>query len=93
MKQIMDEALDGSNSQFGVVDGLLWKDSHLCVPNVGKLRDELMYEAHHTKYSIHLGSTKMYCDMKKLFWWPGLKKDVALYVTKCQTCALVKAEC
>ncbi|KAK8919177.1 hypothetical protein KSP39_PZI022016 [Platanthera zijinensis] len=35
----------------------------------------------------------MYRDLKKLFWWPGLKKDVALFVAKCQTCALVKAEC
>ncbi|KAK8934166.1 hypothetical protein KSP39_PZI014581 [Platanthera zijinensis] len=93
MKQLMDGVLDGSNSQFMLEDGLLRKDDRLCVPNVGNLREELLYEAHHTKYSIHPGSTKMYKDVKKLFWWPGLKKDVALYVARCQTCALVKAEC
>ncbi|KAK8936941.1 hypothetical protein KSP39_PZI012585 [Platanthera zijinensis] len=93
MKELMEAALDGSNSQFSVEDGLLSKDHRLCVPSGGNLREELMYEAHHTKYSIHPGSTKMYRDLKKLFWWPGLKKDVALYVAKCQTCALVKAEC
>ncbi|KAK8958304.1 hypothetical protein KSP40_PGU004152 [Platanthera guangdongensis] len=93
IKQLMIEASGGSNSQYEVVDGLLWKDGLLCVLNVGTLRVELLYEAHHTKYTIHPGSTKMYHDVKKLFWWAGLKKDVALYVAKCQTCALVKAEC
>ncbi|KAK8936472.1 hypothetical protein KSP39_PZI012649 [Platanthera zijinensis] len=93
MKELLEAALDGSNPQFTVEDGLLRKDHRLCVPSGGNLRAELMYEAHHTKYSIHPGSTKMYRDLKKLFWWPGLKKDVALYVAKCQTCALVKAEC
>ncbi|KAK8940812.1 hypothetical protein KSP39_PZI010806 [Platanthera zijinensis] len=93
MKELLEAALDGSNSQFSVDDGLLRKDQRLCVPSGGNLRAELMYEAHHTKYSIHPGSTKMYRDLKKLFWWPGLKKDVALYVARCQACALVKAEC
>ncbi|KAK8934991.1 hypothetical protein KSP39_PZI014260 [Platanthera zijinensis] len=93
MKELVEAALDGSNSQFSVEDGLLRKDHRLCVPSGGNLRVQLMYEAHHTKYSIHPGSTKMYHDLKKLFWWSGLKKDVALFVAKCQTCALVKAEC
>jgi hypothetical protein len=34
----------------------------------------------------------MYKELKEYYWWPGLKKDVALYVSKCLTCAKVKAE-
>nr|GEX53634.1 putative reverse transcriptase domain-containing protein [Tanacetum cinerariifolium] len=45
-----------------------------------------------SKYSIHLGSDKMYQDMKKLYWWPNIKPDIATYVSKCLTCAKVKAE-
>ncbi|GKC92513.1 putative reverse transcriptase domain-containing protein, partial [Tanacetum coccineum] len=43
-------------------------------------------------YSIHPGAEKMYMDVKEYYWWPGMKKDIALYVRKCLTCAKVKAE-
>ncbi|GJV76035.1 putative reverse transcriptase domain-containing protein [Tanacetum coccineum] len=34
----------------------------------------------------------MYQDMKKLYWWPHMKADIATYVSKCLTCLKVKAE-
>ncbi|GJT73626.1 putative reverse transcriptase domain-containing protein [Tanacetum coccineum] len=52
----------------------------------------LVDNAHKSKYSIHPGSDKMYQDMKKLYWWPNMKADIATYVNKCLTCAKVKAE-
>nr|GEZ14296.1 putative reverse transcriptase domain-containing protein [Tanacetum cinerariifolium] len=48
--------------------------------------------AHKSKYSIHSGSDKMYQDIKKLYWWPNIKANIATYVSKCLTCAKVKAE-
>ncbi|GJT47553.1 hypothetical protein Tco_0956268 [Tanacetum coccineum] len=47
---------------------------------------------HKSKYSIHPGSDKMYQDLKKLYWWPNMKAEIATYVRKCMTCAKVKAE-
>ncbi|GKA52510.1 putative reverse transcriptase domain-containing protein [Tanacetum coccineum] len=51
-----------------------------------------MHESHMSKYSVHPGSDKMYQDMKKLYWWPNMKADIATYVSKCLTCLKVKAE-
>ncbi|GJT77035.1 putative reverse transcriptase domain-containing protein [Tanacetum coccineum] len=58
----------------------------------GDLRTVIMHESHKSKYSIHPGSDKMYQDMKKLYWWPNMKANIATYVSKCLTCAKVKAE-
>ncbi|GKF05149.1 putative reverse transcriptase domain-containing protein, partial [Tanacetum coccineum] len=44
-----------------------------------------MDEAHTTRYSIHLGADKMYYDLRDLYWWPGMKRDIADYVSKCNT--------
>ncbi|GJR00971.1 putative reverse transcriptase domain-containing protein [Tanacetum coccineum] len=48
--------------------------------------------SHKSKYSIHPGSDKMYQDLKKLYWWPNMKAEIATYVSKCLTCAKVKIE-
>ncbi|GJV88869.1 putative reverse transcriptase domain-containing protein [Tanacetum coccineum] len=52
----------------------------------------IMHEPHKSRYSIHPGSNKMYQDLKKLYWWPNMKAVIATYVSKCLTCAKVKAE-
>ncbi|GJS46990.1 putative reverse transcriptase domain-containing protein [Tanacetum coccineum] len=49
-------------------------------------------KSHKSKYSIHPGFDKIYQDLKKLYWWPNMKADIATYVSKYLTCAKVKAE-
>jgi hypothetical protein len=44
------------------------------------------------RYSIHPGSTKMYHDLRQQFWWTRMKREVACYVSKCDTCQKVKAD-
>ncbi|GJT32145.1 putative reverse transcriptase domain-containing protein [Tanacetum coccineum] len=73
-------------------DGTLCLYGRSWVPCYGDLRSVIMHESHKSKYSIHPGSEKMYQDVKKLFWWPNMKADIATYVSKCLTCARVKAE-
>ncbi|GJR00793.1 hypothetical protein Tco_0523777 [Tanacetum coccineum] len=73
-------------------DGTLCLNGRSWLPCYGDLRTIIMHESHKSKYSIHPGSDKMYQDMKKLYWWPNMKADIATYVNKCLTCAKVKAE-
>ncbi|GKA57958.1 putative reverse transcriptase domain-containing protein [Tanacetum coccineum] len=50
-------------------------------------------EAHIYKFSkVHPGADKMYHDLQDMYWWPGMKRDIATYVSKCLTCSKVKAE-
>ncbi|GKD29153.1 putative reverse transcriptase domain-containing protein, partial [Tanacetum coccineum] len=48
--------------------------------------------SHRSRYSIHPGLDKMYQDLKKLYWWPNMKAEIATYVSKCLTCTKVKVE-
>ncbi|GJY04770.1 putative reverse transcriptase domain-containing protein [Tanacetum coccineum] len=73
-------------------DGTLCLNGRSWLPCYGELRTVIMHESHKSKYSIYPGSDKMHQDMKKLYWWPNMKADIATYISKCLTCAKVKAE-
>jgi hypothetical protein len=62
------------------------------VPKDFELRHKIMDEAHCSWYSIHLGTNKMYQDLKKKFWWTRMKREIAKYVSECDTCLRVKAD-
>ncbi|GJZ91159.1 putative reverse transcriptase domain-containing protein [Tanacetum coccineum] len=74
-------------------DGTLCLRNRSWIPCFADLRTLIMHESHKSKYSIHPGSDKMYQDLKKLYWWPNLKAEIATYVSKCPICTKVKAEC
>nr|GEZ99843.1 putative reverse transcriptase domain-containing protein [Tanacetum cinerariifolium] len=73
-------------------DGTQCLNGRSWIPCYGDLRTVIIHESYKSKYSIHLGSDKMYQDIKKLYWWPNMKVDIATYVRKYMTCAKVKAE-
>nr|GEV52021.1 reverse transcriptase domain-containing protein [Tanacetum cinerariifolium] len=61
-------------------DGTLCLNGRSWIPNLGNLRGVIMHESHKSKYSIHHGSEKMYQELKKLYWWPNIKDEIATYV-------------
>nr|GEU32759.1 putative reverse transcriptase domain-containing protein [Tanacetum cinerariifolium] len=73
-------------------DGTRYHDKRIWLLRFGGLRDLIMNESYKSKYSIHLGFDKMYQDLKQLYWWLNMKAGIATYVSKCLTCAKVKAE-
>ncbi|WMV14120.1 hypothetical protein MTR67_007505 [Solanum verrucosum] len=73
-------------------DGVLRYQGRLCVPRVDELQETIMEEYHSSRNSIHLGSTKMYRDLREVYWWSSMKKGIAEFVAKCPNCQQVKVE-
>ena len=67
-------------------DGMILFRDRVCIPNNAEVKKIMLEESHSSQYSVHPRATKMYQDMKKLLWWPGMKKDIAKFVSKCLTC-------
>ncbi|KAD4982495.1 hypothetical protein E3N88_19166 [Mikania micrantha] len=87
-ERIFGQVKSLEENEFGVKIrfGRMW------VPRNGDIRSRILDEPHKSRYSIHPGATKMYQDLRKDYWWPGMKFNVMQYVNKCLTCAQVKAE-
>ena len=84
---------EGEQSDFAIRDdGALVIGSRLCVPATKELKRQILEEAHSSAYAMHPGSTKMYRTLKEYYWWSGMKREVAEYVSKCFICQQVKAE-
>jgi transposase InsO family protein len=93
LTKIREEVDNGSRSDFHVSgDGILRFRNRLCIPNNAKLKKVILTEAHQSLYTVHLGGTKMYRDLRRNYWWQGMKKDIAHFVEQCLTCQQVKAE-
>ncbi|GJU01553.1 putative reverse transcriptase domain-containing protein [Tanacetum coccineum] len=75
-----------------VVADALSRKERSWLPCYSDLRTLVMHQSHKSKYSIHPGLDKMYQDLKQLYWWPNMKVNIVTYVSKCLTCAKVKAE-
>ncbi|GJS71329.1 putative reverse transcriptase domain-containing protein [Tanacetum coccineum] len=73
-------------------DGALYYMDQIWVLLKGDVRTLIMDEAYKLKYSIHPGADKMYYDLRDRYWWPSMKKDIDVYMSKCLTCLKVKAE-
>ncbi|KAK1628506.1 hypothetical protein QYE76_002821 [Lolium multiflorum] len=84
---------EGRPSEFHLGDfDSLYFQKRICVPDDPEVKSIILKEAHETPYSIHPGSTKMYMDLKEMFWWNNMKREIAQYVSECHTCQRVKAE-
>jgi hypothetical protein len=73
------------------VEGTLWFKERLVVPKKEALK-KILDEPYTLRYSIHLGSTKLYHDLRQQFWWTRMKRKIARYVSECDTCRKVKAD-
>jgi hypothetical protein len=92
MEHIQEKMEAGKANCFRKDDqGVVWFNNRIVVPKNDEVRQQILDEAHLSRYSIHPGSTKMYHDLKKHYWWTKMKIEIACYVARCDTCRCVKA--
>ena len=87
MIKLRAEIEGGRKSEFQIRDdGVIVRGIQMCVPEIGELKREIMEEAHSSAYAMHPGSTKMYHTLREHYWWKGMKKEIADFVSRCLTC-------
>ncbi|GJR32093.1 putative reverse transcriptase domain-containing protein [Tanacetum coccineum] len=82
--------LSGVKGLILAAQGEAFKDENVMAEGLNGTDQQItkiMDEAHKTRYSVHPGADKMYYDLRDMYWWPGMKKEIAIYVSKCLTCA------
>ena len=73
-------------------DGSLRYKGRVVVPQLIKLGEEILREFHCSRFVVHPCGTKMYRDLRRLYYWSGMKRHVGDFVRRCLTCQQVKAE-
>nr|GEX72983.1 reverse transcriptase domain-containing protein [Tanacetum cinerariifolium] len=94
MQRAQKKACDGSVRLQKGLDEMIKHRSNgalnyldrIWVPLKGDVRTLIMDEAHKSKYFVHLGADKMYYELRDKYWWLGMKKDIAVYMSRCLTC-------
>nr|GFA51536.1 reverse transcriptase domain-containing protein [Tanacetum cinerariifolium] len=87
-ENILAERLHGLDQQMKKrKDGSLYFLHRIWVLLVGGVQTIIMDETHKTRYFVHPGADKMYHDIRNMYWWLGMKRDIAIYVSKSLTCS------
>ncbi|KAL4017803.1 hypothetical protein IC575_021375 [Cucumis melo] len=87
----LEKSKKGLEVEFELrIDGAIVKQGRLCVLNISELKNAILEEAHSSAYAMHPSSTKMYRTLKKTYWWPRMKQEIAEYVDRCLICQQVK---
>ncbi|KAA0053211.1 pol protein [Cucumis melo var. makuwa] len=89
-KHRLVETAQGEVFSISSDDGLMF-EGRLCVPEDSAVKTELLTEAHSSPFTMHPGSTKMYQDLRCVYWWRNMKREVADFVSRCLVCQQEKA--
>jgi hypothetical protein len=83
MKHI-HEKIEADKANFFRKDdqGIIWFNDRKVVPKDAEVRQQILDEAHLSRYSIHPESNMMYQDLKKHYWWTKMKIEIARYVAR-----------
>lgn len=61
----------------------------LCVPT--SMRQDLIKEFHCNESGGHRGVRQTEAQMQRRFYWPGMHRDIELYIAGCDECGISKS--
>jgi hypothetical protein len=82
IKEMLEQKVDKYKCFRQDSKGVLWFEGRSL---------KILDEAHLSKFSMHPGSNKMYHELRSLYWWTRMKREIAKYVSECDTCQRIKA--
>ena len=85
---IRDRVQSGTTDEGWAIHtaGSLRYRGRVMVPQSTKLREEILREFHCSRFAMHPGGTKMYHDLRRQYYWSGMKRHVGDFVRRCLTC-------
>jgi hypothetical protein len=87
VRDIKESVNQGIEKAFQMLSGgLIAMGRRIYLPDHKTLKEEVLRETHESHFATHLGSTKMYKDLKKYYWWPNMKREIAEFVLNCGIC-------
>ena len=91
---IRDQVQSGTGDEGWTVhaNGSLRYRGRVVVPHLTDLREEILREFHCSRFAVHPGGTKVYQDLRRQYYWSGMKRHIGDFVRRCLTCQQVKAE-
>ena len=94
MMSIKDRVQAGPGNEGWAIhtDGSFRYRGWIVVPQLAKLREEILREFHCSRFAVHPGGTKMYHDLRRQYYWSGMKRHVGDFVRRCLTCQQIKVE-
>jgi len=93
VKEIKVRVTKGMETSFQMLsDELIAMGRQIYLPEDKTLKDEVLREAYEYRFATHLGSTKMYRDLKEYYWWPNMKREIIEFVSNYGICQQVKIE-
>ncbi|MCO5605435.1 hypothetical protein L7F22_059637 [Adiantum nelumboides] len=78
--------------EYSLQGGFLYYEQRLCVPKDPTLKKTILFKAHDSPISGHLGYAKTLNAIRKSYFLPGIKGDILRYVKQCLSCQRIKAE-
>jgi hypothetical protein len=91
IKEMLNQRVDKYKCFRQDSKGVLWFEDRQVVPKNLELRKKILDEAHLFKFSMHPVSYKMYHDLRSLYWWTRMKREIAKYISECDTFQRIKA--
>nr|XP_016442056.1 PREDICTED: uncharacterized protein LOC107767539 [Nicotiana tabacum] len=93
LAKFRDRVQNGGVKPFAIdSEGVLHRHGRLCIPMVGEVKQLILEEAHNSRYSIHPDATKMYQDLRELYWWKAQSRQKSYTNKRGHDLELIKGE-